>query len=133
MEHQGDFFCVDTFYGHLYASPRRAIEAAMESHDQIWLKDRPLWKLDTFRSYFYASLIVLPESEAQLVAQIHESGRTERLESVLADYRQNYARYHTQAPEAVRTLVVVNRRAEVKQNATLVAEWVWRVQRGGEV
>jgi hypothetical protein len=126
MEASGQLFCRDEFYGHLYASPHRAIFDATRSDQEKWIKDRPVSALGAFAGIDYRHIIVLPNSEEQLIAQLLQAGRAERLPAALVDYHKNYCPFYAQVhPHGTteRRIVIINYVGQSALGAAILNDW----------
>jgi hypothetical protein len=76
--------------------------------------------MDLLSNYKYLGFIILPQNEEQLVEQVKISNRTERLESILQEYRSYYARYHNQEQGSVSDIPIINVPHKLNETSKLI-------------
>ena len=116
MAEAGDLAILNKFMGRLYAVKESELTTALASHDYSML-DLSIQFVNKLASQRCAKIVLLPESEHQLVAQISAAGRKDDTLEIIADYRQNYlARKETELQ------IVVNFQHQVKKTANQIAK-----------
>lgn len=108
MENEDLFVCVNQIFGNKYGTPRKEIEIAVHDQESYWVLDFPISKIDLLNAYKYIGFVVLPQDEDQLVNQVKNSNRAERLQFILQDYKNYYAKYHDQRQEDASPIAVIN-------------------------
>lgn len=116
---RGDFFCVDEFYGNLYAVLINSINNAAQQKNELWVIDRPITKVTTYNNFSFVNIIILPEDEDQLKEQVMHCGRMDRLEGILQDYHENYVQYYS-GTKSDNTFAIVNYRNQTSNVAQRV-------------
>jgi guanylate kinase len=121
-EVNGDFFCVDEFFGNYYAVLKSEIEAALNDKE-FWVIDRPIEKIDTYKGIDYISIVFLPENEKQLIKQILKCGRTARLNETINNFRQKYSQFYKDNLTEDNRLIVINKINEQSKTAFMIKEF----------
>lgn len=117
MENKNIFLCVNYIFGNKYGTPRKEIELAVRSQESYSVLDFPVSKRYLFDDYRYLGFIILPKDEKQLIDQVKSSGRIDRLESILQEYRDDYAKYHIQEHSNASHISVVNSPNSLKETS----------------
>jgi len=108
MENKNLFICANHLFGNKYGTPRKEIELAVQDQESYWILDFPISAKDLLNDYRYLGFIILPQSEKQLIEQVKCSNRIDRLESILQEYRNYYAKYHNWKQDNTSHIPVVN-------------------------
>lgn len=122
----GDFFCVDKLFGNYYAVLKSSIDIASSDYEDVWVIDRPISLVHTYKSIIHIHIILLPEYEQQLVNQIAKCGRTSRLDETIVDFRKNYEPYYKKNT-AHNILVVTNYENMHNKTAELIYTFTKKV------
>ncbi|BAU42139.1 hypothetical protein [Leptolyngbya sp. O-77] len=120
MENENRFVCVNQIFGNKYGTPRKEIEIAIHDKESYWVLDFPILKIDLLSAYKYVGFVVLPQDEDQLVNQVKRSDRAERLQFILQDYKENYAKYHNQRQEDASLIAVINAPGRLYETSQLI-------------
>ncbi|WP_346292161.1 hypothetical protein [Sphaerothrix gracilis] len=120
MENENLFVCVNQIFGNKYGTPRKEIETSIRDQESYWMLDFPISKINLLSDYKYLGFVILPQNEDQLVNQVKNSNRTERLLSILKDYRDYYAKYHNQRQEDDSLIAVVNTTNKLHETSQLI-------------
>lgn len=108
LEKNGFFVCVNEIHGNLYSTPVKEVGLGITDNKTTWVLDFPLSKRHLLEKYPHLGFVILPESIEQLVSQIKEAKREERLEEILVDYNNNYKDLSEHLNKYPKTFVVIN-------------------------
>lgn len=120
MEDKNHFVCVNHIFGNKYGTPKREIELAVQNEELFWMLDFPISRNSLLSDYRYLGFVILPQNEEQLIEQAKSSDRSDRLGSVLEEYRNCYAKYQNQAQIDSGYISVVNLPNKLDETSALI-------------
>lgn len=88
-ERRGNFLKVNYVFGQYYGTLLEDIELSAE-RGGVYMLDWPIGLIDGIWEYADHIFIIMLKSESQLLWQIRKSGRSERISSILREYRSDY-------------------------------------------
>jgi guanylate kinase len=102
------FFSVKRLFGNYYGEARDAVvEAVSQSSVDEWCLDLAISEVERYQGLPTTKIIVLPQTQSQLLEQLAESGRAERLSGAVADL-ERYREYSVAVRDRPDVLVVIN-------------------------
>jgi guanylate kinase len=121
----GDALFVNECYGNFYGVSKDDILIATTRIREVWMLDFSIANHEQTKNLLNTKrVVILPEDELQLTAQISEANRSERGASILQDYRQNYADLHAGYEADLDSLCLVNHRNWLDESVEKVRRFV---------
>jgi guanylate kinase len=119
LEENQKFLLVNNSYAYLYGMPLESIKFA-ENSKEYYVADFRIKDLRLFDLINCIKIIVLPESEFQLIQQIKGASRSERMDEILKDYKNNLNSEKVKEYVDQNCHVFINRNGMIAENVKML-------------
>lgn len=121
----GEILFINECYRNFYGVSALDISLATNHVNKVWMLDFSLAnQCQTQNLPNTKRIIVIPENEPQLVAQIYESNRSSREELIIDEYRRYYSNLNAGYNMTLDSLCIINMKNYLDESAEVVKKYI---------